>query len=194
MRRIGLLLPLVMAAAACANPAYPPSGTREATAPSIVPQQATPTPTTLLNKGAAPVPSSAIDRLTALSIELASEAGDSAPEAAWAVFTTRQEADLLASGAYVNSNQPVYLVRIQGQFALLDASRPAGQQAPTGRFLTYVVDAVTWRVLDSGVGDRTIDLSVLGPVTTLTLQAGYSTATPVSSAPPAFSRNEAAVI
>ena len=169
MRRAVLLLPLVMAAAACANPAPPPSGTPEATAPSIVPQQATPTPTTPLTEGTGPVPASAIDRLTALSIELASESDDSAPKAAWAVFTARQDADLLASGAYVNSNQPVYLVQIQGQFTALDASRPAGQQTPTGRFLTYVVDAATWLVLDSGVGDQSIDLSVLGPVTTLTL-------------------------
>jgi hypothetical protein len=168
-RRAVLLLPLAMAAAACANPAPPPSGSSEATAPSIVSQQATPTPSTPLTKGTAPIPASAIDRLAALSIELASESADSAPKAAWAVFTARQDANLLASDAYVNSNQPVYLVQIEGRFTAFDASRPAGAQAPTGRFLTYVVDAATWLVVDSGVDDQSIDLSVLGPVTTLML-------------------------
>jgi hypothetical protein len=140
----------------------------------IAPEKSRATPTAPLIKATTPVPASAISSLTALSLtalskSMAAAANDSTVKVAGVVLTTRQDANTVASGAGVNSNQAAYLVQIQGKFTALNARMPAGHSSPTGAVLTFVVDASTGLVLDSGVSDSSIDLSALGPVTPLSL-------------------------
>ena len=65
---------------------------------------------------------------------------------------------------------PVFLVTMRGCFAATAASRPPGAAAPTGSYLSVVVDAKTFQVLDSGLSPSPPPVSPasLGPVTYLT--------------------------
>jgi hypothetical protein len=67
----------------------------------------------------------------------------------------------------VNTNQPAYLVQLQGQFTALDASVPPGQSLPTGTYLDFIVDASGGSVTDWGVTNRKANLSALGSVIAL---------------------------
>ncbi len=87
----------------------------------------------------------------------------------YAVLTTRQAAVTAASGDLVNSNEPSYLVQLQGHFTALDASVPPGAKLPTGTFLTFIVNDSSGSVTDWGVSDRKADLAALGSVIALTL-------------------------
>jgi hypothetical protein len=69
----------------------------------------------------------------------------------------------------VNTNQPVYLVQLQGYFSARDASVPPGGKAPTGTYLIIIVDASDGSVTDWGVSNTRADLSALGPVIPLSL-------------------------
>ncbi len=84
-----------------------------------------------------------------------------------AVLTTRQVAVTATSGSLVNTNQPAYLVQLQGHFTALDASVPSGAKLPTGTYLIFIVDAAGGSVTDWGVSNRKADLSTLGSVIAL---------------------------
>ncbi len=141
-----------------------------ASAAPILPTQGRTMATAGITKTTASVPASAISSLTAVAGSMAAAASDSSATTANAVVSTRQDANTVASGAGVNSNQGVYLVQIQGKFTGINARMPAGKASPTGTFLTVVIDAGTGFVLDWGLSDSSIDLSTLGPVTALPLQ------------------------
>lgn len=100
---------------------------------------------------------------------MAAGADDSSVTVGEAVLTTRQAAVTATSGDLVNSNEPSYLVQLQGNFTALGASVPPGGKLPTGTFLTFIVDASTGRVTVWGVSNRRADLSALGSVIALSL-------------------------
>jgi hypothetical protein len=99
---------------------------------------------------------------------MAAGADDSSVTVGEAVLTTRQAAVTATSGDLVNSDEPSYLVQLQGNFTALGASVPPGAKLPTGTFLTFIV-ASTGRVTVWGVSNRKADLSALGSVIALSL-------------------------
>jgi hypothetical protein len=121
----------------------------------------------------APVPASAIGRLTAIAHRAATVNGD--PNPAWitAVLTTRAKALTSATpGDYVpgSAQVRVFLITMRGHFTATDSTGPAGAKATTGRYLSLVIDAKTLQGLDFGIGPKPPPVlpASLGPVTYLT--------------------------
>jgi hypothetical protein len=119
-----------------------------------------------------PVPVSAIPRLTAMA-DRAVKVNGGLP-VAWAtvVVTTRAKALTSATpGDSIPNDQRtvVYLVTIKGHFTAYLYSGPPGSHAPTGTYLSEVIDATTFAGLDSGLGSKPPPVSPasLGPVTYL---------------------------
>lgn len=124
-----------------------------------------------------PVPASAVPRLDAIARSAAKTDGDAAPSQVTAVLTTRAKAltsatpgDLVPGSASVR----VFLLTMRGQFTATDASRPSGAAAPTGRYLSLVVNAATFQVTDFGLSPKLPPVSPasLGPVTYLAVGPG----------------------
>lgn len=118
-----------------------------------------------------PVPASAVPRLRAIAKRFAKFNGGHALTQATAVLTTHRKALTSATpGDFVpgTGGVHVYLVTMQGRFTV-DAPRPPGAAAPTGRYASLVLDARTFAGLDMGVGDNPPPVSPdsLGPVTDL---------------------------
>jgi hypothetical protein len=109
----------------------------------------------------------AVTSLQVLAQKMAAGADDPNVTAGEAVLTTRQAAVTATSGDLVNTNEPAYLVQLQGQFTALDASVPPGQSLPTGTYLNFIVDATGGSVTDWGVTNRQANLSALGSVIAL---------------------------
>ncbi|MGH2442328.1 MAG: hypothetical protein ACRDFX_04085 [Chloroflexota bacterium] len=102
--------------------------------------------------------------LVALASRAAALNGVPHPTHAEAVFTTRQRAIEAQSAGWVASDQPAYLVVLQGDFADTHARTPNGQTI-YGTVMTLIVDPVTRGTLDYGLGYHLPDMSQLGPVT-----------------------------
>lgn len=120
----------------------------------------------------APIPSAAIPRLTAIAHHTAAINGDSDPEWITVVLTTRAEALTSATpGDYVPGSAHVkaYLITMRGHFTATAVSVPLGAQAPTGRYLSLVIDAQTFQRLDFGIGPKAppVPPASLGPITYL---------------------------
>ncbi len=108
---------------------------------------------------------------SALKITLEREAGEfaeanggSVPSSAEAVLTTRQTSQDALGGDIVSSDQPVYLVQMEGSFVANAAPRPYGAEAPTGRTFWFLYDPAAQMTLDWGLGDHRADLTQLGDV------------------------------
>ena len=121
----------------------------------------------------APVPAPLIGRLTAIAHRAATINGD--PHPAWitAVLTTRAKALTSATpGDYVpgSAHVKVFLITMRGRFTATEATGPPGAKAPTGRYLSLVIDAKTFRGLDFGISPKPppVPPASLGPVTYLT--------------------------
>lgn len=122
--------------------------------------------------GGTPVPASAIARLTKIARTAAVANGDARPTQVTAVMTTHAAALTSATpGDFVPSGQRdrVYLLTLQGHFTAYLASGPPGAPAPKGTYLSVVIDARTFRGLDSGLAARRppVGPASLGPVTYL---------------------------
>jgi hypothetical protein len=122
--------------------------------------------------GGAPVPASAIGRLTAIAHRAATINGDPAPAWITAVMTTRAKALTSATpGDYVpgSAHVRVFLITMRGHFTAREATGPPGARAPAGPYLSLVVDARTFRGLDFGIGPKPppVPPASLGPVTYL---------------------------
>jgi hypothetical protein len=118
-----------------------------------------------------PVPAAAIARLTAMARSAARINGDPAPAWITAVMTTRAKALTSATpGDYVpdSAHTTVFLVTMRGHFTA-DAPGPPGAKAPTGRYVSLVIDARTFQGLDFGISPRAppVAPASLGPVTYL---------------------------
>jgi hypothetical protein len=120
-----------------------------------------------------PVPASAISRLTMLASRAAKANGDADPEWMTAVLTTHAKALTSATPGDIvpgSGEARVYLVTMRGRFTAYESSPPPGAALPTGTYLSLVVDAGTFRVLDFGLSPTPPPVSPasLGPVTYLT--------------------------
>jgi hypothetical protein len=121
-------------------------------------------------KGAvAAVPASAIPRLDAIALRVAQSNGD--PRPAWITVVVTTHGKALES-ATPGDTEPtgngttVYLVTMKGTFTDDLASVPYGASAPTGRYLSIVINAKTFAVTDFGLSDRppSVSPASLGPV------------------------------
>jgi hypothetical protein len=148
-------------------PAAPGTRNPSARLVPVRPDQIKAEPTTLVTKGLSPVPTSAANTLVAMSRTMVASAGGTNVTQSEAVLTTRQQANTVASGAAVSSDQPVYLVQVQGLFTALLARVPKGHAPPSGQYLTFTVDAASGALLDWGVSGNKANLFTLGPVTGL---------------------------
>jgi hypothetical protein len=121
----------------------------------------------------APVPASAIPRLTAIAHRAATINGDPSPAWIAAVLTTHAKALTSATpGDYVpgSAHVKVFLITMRGHFTAREATGPPGAKAPTGRYLSLVIDAKTFQGLDFGIGPKPPPVlpASLGPVAYLT--------------------------
>lgn len=93
---------------------------------------------------------------------------------ATAVVTTHRKALTSATpGDYVSGpDYTVYLVTIKGYFVCNQCSVPPGAHAPTGSYLSLVVNARTFEGTDFGLSDKAppVAPASLGPVTHLKLR------------------------
>lgn len=96
---------------------------------------------------------------------LAAANGENAPRSTQYTATRRQDAEGLTSQARVDSDQPVYLVTMRGDFVGDTAKVPRGRARPTGTVLSATIDPATGRILDWSITDSAPALSRLGPVT-----------------------------
>ncbi len=104
-----------------------------------------------------PVPASAIPRLTVIASRAAKANGDAAPLWMTAVLTTHAKALTSATpGDFVPGADGVrvFLITMRGHFVASAAPGPPGAAAPTGRYLSLVVDAKTFQVLDFGLSPK----------------------------------------
>jgi hypothetical protein len=123
------------------------------------------------------VPDSAIARLTAIARRAATVNGDSHPEWITAVATTGAKALTSATpGDYVpgSARVKVFLITMRGHFTATGASGPPGAKAPTGRYVSLVINARTFQGLDFGIspGPPPVPPASLGPVTYLAGDGG----------------------
>jgi hypothetical protein len=99
--------------------------------------------------------------------EMAVQNHGEVPETASVVLSTRQKSqDVVSGGNRVSSDQPVYLVQMEGRFTV-EGPIPAGVEPPSGSTLWFLLDAETKQRLDWGVGLKPEDLSVLGEVSAI---------------------------
>jgi hypothetical protein len=126
-------------------------------------------PGTSLSNAPTPPAAVTVTTLTVLAQEMASGADDPNVTVGDAVLTTQQAAVTATSGELVNTNQPAYLVQLQGHFIALNASVPSGAKLPTGTYLIFIVDASSGSVIDWGVSSRKANLFALGSVIALSL-------------------------
>jgi len=120
------------------------------------------------------LPSGVVPRLTAIA-KRADQANGGTP-VLWTsvVRTTRSKAmtsatpgDFIPTGGSVT----VYLITMRGRFTFTanDAPGPPGAKAPTGRYLSMVVNATTFALTDFGLSPDPppVNPASLGPVTYL---------------------------
>jgi hypothetical protein len=125
-----------------------------------------------------PVPASAIDQLTAMANGSARANGEGTAEWASAVVTTREKALTSATpGDTVpgSAETIVYLVTVKGHF--IARRHPQRAKAPTGNYLSFVVNAEDFRALDFGIhpNQPPVAPASLGPLTYLKVGAWRGT-------------------
>jgi len=119
---------------------------------------------------AAVIPAGTQKRLLALAEQMAKAVGDPDPEWLSVVASTHEKAVQSSSGDLAGGPAfPAYLITMKGHFTASDTTGPAGSKAPTGQYVTLVVDARTLQGTDFGIapGPPPQPASSLGPVTYL---------------------------
>jgi hypothetical protein len=101
-------------------------------------------------------------QLRAIAHDVASRNGDSSPSDGVVFSVSRIRAMDATHGGSVDSDQPVFVVRLHGKFTAYDARVPPGQDFPHGHVMIIVVDATTRQVTDWSVGDVEPNDSALG--------------------------------
>lgn len=118
------------------------------------------------------VPARAISHLDAIAASFVHENGGHRPQWESAVVTTHARAMQSATPGDTEPNTThtvVYLITIKGHFIAYGASVPAGAKLPTGTYLSIVVGARTYAILDWGLSPSAPPVSParLGKVTML---------------------------
>jgi hypothetical protein len=121
-----------------------------------------------------PVPASAIGQLTKIASRAARLNGDAHP--AWVTVVATTHALALTSatpGDFVPGTEGVrvYLLTMQGHFTDNAASGPSGSKAPTGSYLSIVLNAGNFYGMDFGLSNTPPPVAPdsLGPVTYLSV-------------------------
>ena len=127
--------------------------------------------------GSAPAPGLAVSapasaRLDQLALSFARANGDAHPSSITAVLTTHGQA---LTSATPGDTEPsgnkavVYLITIRGHFIARMASVPPGAKLPTGSYLSIVINARTFAMMDWGLSAAAPSVSPdsLGPVRNL---------------------------
>jgi hypothetical protein len=119
-----------------------------------------------------PVPASAIERLTLIANDVVEANGGVAPAWVSVVVTTQGEALTSATPGHTvvgDMQAIVYLMTMEEQFVARRAPRPPRAKAPTGTYLSIVLDAQTFRRTAFGLGPNPppVAPASLGPVTYL---------------------------
>jgi len=118
-----------------------------------------------------PVPASAVQRLTAIADWAVRWNG--AHPVAWATAVVTTHAKALTSATpgdtTLRAKAVVYLVTIKGYFVCVSCSVPLGDPAPTGTYLSLVINARTFTETDFGIGPTPppVPPARFGPVTYL---------------------------
>lgn len=116
------------------------------------------------------IPMSAIARLTAVALRLASLDGDARPTSVTAVVTSHGRALRAATpgDTLPGAAQLVYLVVMKGNFTL-NVPTPPGDPEPTGTYLSITLDPATFQLMDLGLSHNAppISLRSFGRVSTL---------------------------
>ena len=103
-----------------------------------------------------------LHRLRTLALRAAAFNGDRKPTQILVYRSRRGTANDAVSGAGVNSNQPVFVVVVRGDFTAYGASPPAGRALPRGRLIVGVYDARTLRLTDWGIANELAHPALLG--------------------------------
>ncbi|HET7016136.1 MAG TPA: hypothetical protein VFI65_19600 [Streptosporangiaceae bacterium] len=120
-----------------------------------------------------PVPGAAVRRLTAIASRAVKLNGGH--PVAWATAVVTTHAKALTSAAPGDTTPGgkaiVYLVTIKGHFVCNLCSYPSGAHAPTGTYMSIVIDAKKFEGTDSGISNKPPPVSpaTFGPVTHLKL-------------------------
>jgi len=118
-----------------------------------------------------PVPALAVHRLTAIADRAVTLNGGHPVAWATAVVTTHAKALTSATPGDTTPGAKaiVYLVTIKGHFVCHLCSGPPGGHAPTGTYLSLVINAKTFEGTDSGIGPKPppVPPARFGPVTYL---------------------------
>jgi hypothetical protein len=118
-----------------------------------------------------PVPASAVHRLTAIADRAVTLNGGHPVAWATAVVTTHAKALTSATPGDTTPGAKaiVYLVTIKGHFVCGLCSVPPGGHAPTGGYLSLVIDVRTFEGTDAGIGPKPppVPPARFGPVTYL---------------------------
>jgi hypothetical protein len=122
-----------------------------------------------------PVPAAAVHRLTAIVNRAVTVNDGHAVAWASAVVTTHAKALTSATpGDFVPNDEKtvVYLVTVKGHFVARAVSVPPGAHAPTGTYMSLVINAKTFAGLDFGLGTKPppVAPASFGPVTYLKVQ------------------------
>src|SRR5215475_12992676 len=115
------------------------------------------------------VPASAADRLDAIARGFATANGDARPLSISAVTTTHARALTSATpgdAEPASGGLVVYLITMHGHFTGNMAAVPPGAKAPTGAYLSIVINARTFKIMDWGLspGAPRVSPASLGPV------------------------------
>jgi hypothetical protein len=119
------------------------------------------------------VPASAVPRLTAIASRAVKLNGGHPVAWATAVVTTHAKALTSATPGDTTPGRRVivYLVTIKGHFVCNLCSFPSGAHAPTGTYMSIVLNAKNFKGTDSGISHKPPPVSPaeFGPVTHLKL-------------------------
>ncbi|HEV2375080.1 MAG TPA: hypothetical protein VGS19_23350 [Streptosporangiaceae bacterium] len=116
----------------------------------------------------AAIPADALARVKAIAKHAARTTGDWMPAQVTVVATTHAKAAQTATSEALLTD-PVYLVTMRGHFTG-DGFSPASSVAlPTGTYLSFMVDARSFQVMDVRLSDQppTVSAASLGPLTSL---------------------------
>lgn len=120
-----------------------------------------------------PVPASAVHRLTAIADRAVKLNGGRPVVSATAVVTTHAKALTSATPGDTTPGAKaiVYLVTIKGHFVCGLCSVPPGAHAPTGTYMSLVIDARTFKGSDFSIRPKAppVPPASFGPVTYLTV-------------------------